>query len=117
MSAEDAQYLIRDGWTKLAECSCHDVACCLRMSPGRPQLWQLLACLHRAKILGRHTWDRRFESPSLQRRVRREPEFLENGRKPVDAAGAPDLHHRSFFFNDTATTEIYTLSLHDALPI
>src|ERR1039457_6151773 len=32
------------------------------------------------------------------------------------------LHHdRSycvfFFFNDTATTEIYTLSLHDALPI
>src|SRR6185295_19509087 len=34
------------------------------------------------------------------------------------------LHMRSpspflsfFFFNDTATTEIYTLSLHDALPI
>src|SRR5690554_7759801 len=32
------------------------------------------------------------------------------------------LHLRSFlsfffFFNDTATTEIYTLSLHDALPI
>src|SRR2546427_12551550 len=32
------------------------------------------------------------------------------------------LHHLSitsffFFFNDTATTEIYTLSLHDALPI
>src|SRR2546426_4101059 len=29
-------------------------------------------------------------------------------------------HHDSFyffFFNDTATTEIYTLSLHDALPI
>src|SRR2546422_11519572 len=33
------------------------------------------------------------------------------------------LHYRQscnysfFFFNDTATTEIYTLSLHDALPI
>src|SRR3712207_7995273 len=28
------------------------------------------------------------------------------------------VHMRvSFFFNDTATTEIYTLSLHDALPI
>src|SRR2546430_5093544 len=26
-------------------------------------------------------------------------------------------HVRFFFFNDTATTEIYTLSLHDALPI
>src|SRR2546430_12994545 len=32
-----------------------------------------------------------------------------------------DTHYPSavlfFFFNDTATTEIYTLSLHDALPI
>src|SRR3712207_8619503 len=27
------------------------------------------------------------------------------------------LHIRLFFFNDTATPEIYTLSLHDALPI
>src|SRR5256885_14603086 len=26
-------------------------------------------------------------------------------------------HRGFFFFNDTATTEIYTLSLHDALPI
>src|SRR2546427_10156790 len=31
----------------------------------------------------------------------------------------PSATHLSafFFFNDTATTEIYTLSLHDALPI
>src|SRR2546426_1248514 len=27
------------------------------------------------------------------------------------------MHPFFFFFNDTATTEIYTLSLHDALPI
>src|SRR6267143_1929914 len=27
------------------------------------------------------------------------------------------FHRRGFFFNDPATTEIYTLSLHDALPI
>src|SRR5436853_1006080 len=27
------------------------------------------------------------------------------------------LNFISFFFNDTATTDIYTLSLHDALPI
>src|SRR4029434_11356795 len=27
------------------------------------------------------------------------------------------LTRQFFFFNDTATTEIYTLSLHDALPI
>src|SRR2546426_8919839 len=29
----------------------------------------------------------------------------------------PYILSRFFFFNDTATTEIYTLSLHDALPI
>src|SRR5688572_31328234 len=27
------------------------------------------------------------------------------------------MMHSSFFFNDTGTTDIYTLSLHDALPI
>src|SRR3712207_9224913 len=27
------------------------------------------------------------------------------------------MYYEFFFFNDTATTEIYTLSLHDALPI
>src|SRR2546425_13231763 len=32
-------------------------------------------------------------------------------------AGAMPVPARDFFFNDTATTEIYTLSLHDALPI
>src|SRR2546430_13436641 len=31
--------------------------------------------------------------------------------------GIPCLISAFFFFNDTATTEIYTLSLHDALPI
>src|SRR2546422_7684149 len=30
---------------------------------------------------------------------------------------APASYDQFFFFNDTATTEIYTLSLHDALPI
>src|SRR5256885_14818131 len=29
----------------------------------------------------------------------------------------PTRRFSFFFFNDTATTEIYTLSLHDALPI
>src|SRR5258708_16931113 len=29
----------------------------------------------------------------------------------------PQIISYLFFFNDTATTEIYTLSLHDALPI
>src|SRR6185503_3422311 len=44
--------------------------------------------------------------------------------KPLGASARAGVHrlrchssHSSFFFNDTATTEIYTLSLHDALPI
>src|SRR3989442_721571 len=43
--------------------------------------------------------------------------------KPFSATSRPNPALRSsrtpsfFFFNDTATTEIYTLSLHDALPI
>src|SRR2546429_8825241 len=32
-------------------------------------------------------------------------------------SAAPPPYFSFFFFNDTATTEIYTLSLHDALPI
>src|SRR5215469_5602653 len=35
-------------------------------------------------------------------------------RRPLRARGRRRLF---FFFNDTGTTEIYTLSLHDALPI
>src|SRR5690349_23887818 len=35
--------------------------------------------------------------------------------RPVAAPGHSDTC--CFFFNDAATTEIYTLSLHDALPI
>src|SRR6201982_2561303 len=44
------------------------------------------------------------------------PRETREGPPPTDA-----LQRRArgphFFFNDTATTEIYTLSLHDALPI
>src|SRR5260370_8946198 len=35
----------------------------------------------------------------------------------ISAETPHPLHRCFFFFNDTATTEIYTLSLHDALPI
>src|SRR5882672_12828888 len=35
----------------------------------------------------------------------------------IHLCSATTLHWISFFFNDTATTEIYTLSLHDGLPI
>src|SRR6478735_841890 len=44
--------------------------------------------------------------------------LVRSGR-PVQFAryAAHGITDRFFFFNDTASTEIYTLSLHDALPI
>src|SRR5260370_38619647 len=44
---------------------------------------------------------------------------LHRGYRPVVLSHASPriLGPHLFFFNDTATTEIYTLSLHDALPI
>src|SRR5205814_10531271 len=53
-------------------------------------------------------------------------DFLRGSGRPGDVRGAAPISghglvagsvSRSFFFNDTAPTEIYTLSLHDALPI
>src|ERR1022692_917547 len=41
---------------------------------------------------------------------------LKGNKKPYDRR-SDDKQLIVFFFNDTATTEIYTLSLHDALPI
>src|SRR6266496_2838138 len=35
----------------------------------------------------------------------------------LETTDSPTITLVYFFFNDTATTEIYTLSLHDALPI
>src|SRR5579863_4654771 len=41
----------------------------------------------------------------------------ESPRELTPLERAQELAYFSFFFNDPATTEIYTLSLHDALPI
>src|SRR5688572_31051461 len=43
--------------------------------------------------------------------------ILRSVRTTSHMVGRPLLTVFFFFFNDTATTEIYTLSLHDALPI
>src|SRR6266568_1541957 len=43
--------------------------------------------------------------------------WLIRGEALLRSAPARQVNSLFFFFNDTATTEIYTLSLHDALPI
>src|SRR6185503_20638147 len=48
------------------------------------------------------------------------PTYATHSTKPTThtSPNAPKPHPTAiFFFNDTATTELYTLSLHDALPI
>src|SRR5450432_318150 len=60
--------------------------------------------------------------PRRGHRVPRRRRCISGSSLPRGAAtsapwGAAVLPARFFFFNDTATTEIYTLSLHDALPI
>src|SRR5260370_3600669 len=40
-----------------------------------------------------------------------------NSNRPIKRMMRQNTLRHLFFFNDTATTEIYTLSLHDALPI
>src|SRR5215204_1396385 len=57
---------------------------------------------------------RRPSSRSRRRRGTRGLRLLAGGRQERPRARPGG---RSFFFNETATTEIYTLSLHDALPI
>src|SRR3712207_8855708 len=42
---------------------------------------------------------------------------MEDGRRLFSERMSNNVYTELFFFNDTATTEIYTLSLHDALPI
>src|SRR3712207_616658 len=39
------------------------------------------------------------------------------GKEKLESPGRHKLAMPSFVFNDAATTEVYTLSLHDALPI
>src|SRR5476649_825221 len=60
------------------------------------------------------TGDRRPQQPTPPLAARARIRRLGTG---LVRAGDRGLHLAHFFFNDTATTEIYTLSLHDALPI
>src|SRR3982750_801946 len=57
--------------------------------------------------------------PAAARRVPAPAHTDERPQPPRGACILAKGEHRAtvFFFNDTATTEIYTLSLHDALPI
>src|SRR3954449_1503720 len=58
-------------------------------------------------------------SAPLRAQTPRDNQHFSRSRARAPCALPSTLHFDRlfFFFNDTATTEIYTLSLHDALPI
>src|SRR5260370_1068065 len=70
-------------------------------------------------LAGSPTGDRKYagrKSGELDRPARLQRKTVD--RKSTRLNSSHTLNSYSvFFFNDTATTEIYTLSLHDALPI
>ena len=43
--------------------------------------------------------------------------MVENKKQKEEKENTKDKERDVFFFNDAETTEIYTLTLHDALPI
>src|SRR5215216_2779976 len=58
------------------------------------------------------------QPPDVRVVVDHPPGLMDAGAPPVAPAGAVRRQTAAvFFFSDTATTDIYTLSLHDALPI
>src|ERR1043165_7558335 len=56
-------------------------------------------------------------APDLAVRVIDEDELSRSEEHTSELQSRGLISYALFFFNDTATTEIYTLSLHDALPI
>src|SRR4028119_1143746 len=65
-----------------------------------------------------HSLDPRDPSHPIRRHARADPAHALCAASPWPRAQCPPPPVPAFFFfNDTATTEIYTLSLHDALPI
>src|SRR3954464_2250394 len=77
-------------------------------------------CLKKKKNINKKTIYRRVSNVSLTTQVRRtRVSFLLTDPSTILLSHLSCLCFSFFFFffNDTATTEIYTLSLHDALPI
>src|ERR1043165_9397450 len=64
---------------------------------------------------GRHIAEVRRRHVLPAHRLEIEDERSEEHTSELQSRGL--ISYAFFFFNDTATTEIYTLSLHDALPI
>src|SRR3989304_1314556 len=90
-----------------------------RLNSSHGYISYAVFCLKKKTESHSVTTPKRIKCPSATHGTRcalcrRRPAASGRRREQGDGYSARLLH---FFFNDTATTEIYTLSLHDALPI
>src|SRR6266487_2467271 len=87
-----------------------------RLNSSHPSISYAVFCLKKKKTSQR-TPRTALAQPSSERRPRTAAARPSTQSRPWMASARPSRQVSLFFFNDTATTEIYTLSLHDALPI
>src|SRR6266487_2568435 len=87
-----------------------------RLNSSHPSISYAVFCLKKKKLRvpGGPRGSRNPGRAVPRRRLHR---ALRGGPLRAATGEVPAADELLFFFNDTATTEIYTLSLHDALPI
>src|ERR1044072_9043077 len=84
--------------------------------PPRSTLFPYTTLFRSAAISFRRTTPRRPQRPEPGSILRSRPD-PDRKSTCLNSSHTDISRIAYFFFNDTATTEIYTLSLHDALPI
>src|SRR3989337_1799464 len=90
-----------------------------RLNSSHGSISYAVFCLQKNNAQHRRPLRRILPRPdSLLHTTIRSPQTFSSTAAPATRTREPTrVNLRIFFFNDTATTEIYTLSLHDALPI
>src|SRR6185312_4419506 len=83
-----------------------------RLNSSHDQISYAVFCLKKKKEIGDGLADEREEVSEIYQAA-----IVAHLFERAEVALEAGWHESLFFFNDTATTEIYTLSLHDALPI
>src|SRR6267378_2291989 len=85
-----------------------------RLNSSHVEISYAVFCLKKKNTAGRHQCDSEDKRDhSYDRAIRAQPGDAQGSHWGTSVM----ISRGFFFFNDTATTEIYTLSLHDALPI
>src|SRR3989337_2593494 len=91
-----------------------------RLNSSHGSISYAVFCLTKKKKKEMHTETCTDPTPvdmHIHQRLRQSDALFVPQPQPFRSARALFFFVFFFFFNDTATTEIYTLSLHDALPI